>query len=157
MIVRRRIWVLIRERNMTSRARRNTRVDFWGVRNVESPLEFARSIGNCFRLWRAPPSWSVSLRVAVRRGSPYRVISLKTFRWYYLAILLVKRDPTYRILVSRWNPATSEMSEREDNVYKAKLAEQAERYDGKHLFSGKGQPVRLKRNGQNSIKNTRSR
>lgn len=27
------------------------------------------------------------------------------------------------------------MSEREDNVYKAKLAEQAERYDGKCLFS----------------------
>ena len=28
------------------------------------------------------------------------------------------------------------MSEREDNVYKAKLAEQAERYDGKTLISG---------------------
>lgn len=27
------------------------------------------------------------------------------------------------------------MSEREDNVYKAKLAEQAERYDGKRLLS----------------------
>lgn len=27
------------------------------------------------------------------------------------------------------------MSEREDNVYKAKLAEQAERYDGKSYFS----------------------
>lgn len=27
------------------------------------------------------------------------------------------------------------MSEREDNVYKAKLAEQAERYDGEYLFS----------------------
>lgn len=26
------------------------------------------------------------------------------------------------------------MSEREDNVYKAKLAEQAERYDGEYLF-----------------------
>lgn len=26
------------------------------------------------------------------------------------------------------------MSEREDNVYKAKLAEQAERYDGKYIF-----------------------
>lgn len=26
------------------------------------------------------------------------------------------------------------MSEREDNVYKAKLAEQAERYDGKCIF-----------------------
>lgn len=29
------------------------------------------------------------------------------------------------------------MSEREDNVYKAKLAEQAERYDGEWIFSGK--------------------
>lgn len=27
------------------------------------------------------------------------------------------------------------MSEREDNVYKAKLAEQAERYDGEYYFS----------------------
>lgn len=26
------------------------------------------------------------------------------------------------------------MSEREDNVYKAKLAEQAERYDGEYIF-----------------------
>lgn len=26
------------------------------------------------------------------------------------------------------------MSEREDNVYKAKLAEQAERYDGEHIL-----------------------
>lgn len=26
------------------------------------------------------------------------------------------------------------MSEREDNVYKAKLAEQAERYDGMYIF-----------------------
>lgn len=26
------------------------------------------------------------------------------------------------------------MAEREDNVYKAKLAEQAERYDGEHTF-----------------------
>ena len=28
------------------------------------------------------------------------------------------------------------MTEREDNVYKAKLAEQAERYDGKNLLRG---------------------
>lgn len=26
------------------------------------------------------------------------------------------------------------MSEREDNVYKAKLAEQAERYDGEYIY-----------------------
>lgn len=30
------------------------------------------------------------------------------------------------------------MSEREDNVYKAKLAEQAERYDGESYFRGEG-------------------
>lgn len=34
------------------------------------------------------------------------------------------------------------MSEREDNVYKAKLAEQAERYDGEYIFSGKGPGLR---------------
>ena len=35
-------------------------------------------------------------------------------------------SPVHRVQ----NPKSSTMSEREDNVYKAKLAEQAERYDG---------------------------
>ena len=34
------------------------------------------------------------------------------------------------------------MSEREDNVYKAKLAEQAERYDGEYYLSPFGTALR---------------
>lgn len=48
-------------------------------------LQRLREVGTAFDCWRAPPSWSVSLRVAVRRGvriSVKRVfgaISLKSF------------------------------------------------------------------------------
>jgi hypothetical protein len=34
----------------------------------------------------------------------------------------------------KFNSTKTNMSERENNVYKAKLAEQAERYDGKYLY-----------------------
>ena len=49
-------------------------------------------------------------------------------------------SPSWSALSEEVRKKHSEMAEREDNVYKAKLAEQAERYDGKTMqFDGKSQ------------------
>ena len=56
-----------------------------------------------------------------------------------------RRDSVSAVEVQRFSKTLSpvqfvksinKMTEREDNVYKAKLAEQAERYDGKYINTG---------------------
>lgn len=85
-----------------------------------------RQCGTAFDCWRAPPSWSVSLWAA--QSEEVSVLSVDT-----LSVSANISNP-FGVTSLKKNPLASRMSEREDNVYKAKLAEQAERYDGKWLF-----------------------
>ena len=54
----------------------------------------------------------------------------------FTILIFQKKNNSPVKYIPKFVKSINKMTEREDNVYKAKLAEQAERYDGKYINTG---------------------